>query len=634
MSAQLKLKPESSVSPWFKHLSHWMVDPLWLSLVIVLFSSGLVSRGLLTGDVIPFGDGRGFAQRAVELHGLLHSGQLREFIVLLGSSTTVTIFPTYLLFLLLPTTLATALVYGLVNCVVWHLFSTFALFYILSLCNRRKLTPAACLLLFSNNYLLDQPYYYYMDFPFMSVCLMALWLQARALLSPSRSRFLLAGLGCALVFFSKPGNGIIFCVLYMLSWGLFFLYRLSRSSRETRRRVVLTDLSCIGWWALSFLPLFSLALWWGAAQRIIEQIVSNQFSSYYAKASTESGILHALYFPLCLSFYYSLVCLAVLALIYMLWRVASPPSDKDSSPRVEPEARALVAIYAICFLVVWGEIFSFIMTDKVIRSIPLMLTIFWLSVVVLPPPRYLSVRRFTILALTYFAMVHIQFAFGVVDKTNRVAENYDLAGDWINRLPAKHVDMQGGIDITRSLAQIISSMGVTQGKVAVGTEMLYWNSCSLNWLTQIADLREGRKPALSFVTAVDAHGAPIRDNLLGSNVLLLTLHPGIQYSREVYDFNVKLAQHADTHWRKSVAKEIRIVPAGNNAIAAVLVVFNEPASRALIEQTVKELFPKGFSSLSEELKPFRERLGVIGSIRVLMERVRTARAGGKPTTSS
>jgi len=154
--------------------------------------------------------------------------------------------------------------------------------------------------------------------------------------------------------------------------------------------------------------------------------------------------------------------------------------------------------------------------------------------------------------------------------------------------------------------------------VVVGTEMLYWNSCSLNWLTQLEDLRTGLVPRLTFKTACDNKGAPIRTAFEDVSALLLILHPGVQYSQGVYTFNVKTAQYAVQHWQPvGLAKVLSLGGGAGQPPAAVLVTFPKPLTSEGWTTFMRTQFPDGYSNFFEVDENFAKRRSLFELWRLL-----------------
>lgn len=576
-------------------------------MLVVLVSIILVSHPHLRSSDIPFGDGRWYAQQAIELHGLLHSGQWFKFWDLLCTPSTVTVVPSYLLFFLCPSIIATGALYGLINCASWHVILAFSLYGLCRLIGRPVLAIPIFLLIAANNYVLDASYYYYLDMPFAAVCLLALYLLVKAFIQSGSKNYLMAGLTAGLSCFVKPGGSFVFLGLYGITFAAWIILPLLSGERKSFGMIVCEVWKKLWPWLMGFLPVLATAASWNLVQRIVQQWVENQEGNYYAEALTVSGPLRWLYFPLCLSYYYSFAILIIIGLLVIFWSWITPRGVRTITP-IRPEVRRALLLVFIMFLVLWGIIFSWGMTYKPIRSLPLMLPLLWVAVFAFTRIREMPSHILCVFAIIYFSVAHIQFAWGLAQKANRSAETYHLTGDWFSRLPSVQPNAEAAISITQTLVASLKQMGVNCGNVAVGTEMLYWNSCSLNWITQLDDLRAGRKPIITFKTAVDNKGRPIRSSFEAVSALVLPVHQSIQYSKEVYRFNVVIAQYAASHWQSSGRAQMNMLKFGDGQPGVALVVFKEPLQMKEWDIFVRSNCVAGYSDFCAASESFGQRL--------------------------
>jgi hypothetical protein len=346
---------------------------------------------------------------------------------------------------------------------------------------------------------------------------------------------------------------------------------------------------------------------WNLVQRIVQQWVENQGGSYYAEALTVTGGLRWFYFPLCISYYYSFVVIGVIGLGLLFWFWIRPQQISAQVP-MRPAVRQVLILLSIVFIIGWGLVFAWVMTFKPIRSLPLMLSLIWICLFTLTRLRVIPARILCVGAALYFVAAHAQFAWEITPKVNRSAETYHLTGDWFSRFPARQPNVEAAIGITRMLASTLNQMGVKVGSVAVGTEMLYWNSCSLNWITQLDDLRAGLKPSLVFKTAVDNKGNPIRSCFENVSALVLPVHPSVQYSREVYRFNVVVAQYAGQHWQTSGKAKVNVLKFGDGQPGVAIVVFKTPLTMGEWDAFVSANFTAGYSAFSAASETFNRRM--------------------------
>ena len=592
---------------WLARLKSRLDWPVISLSLAALTSFLLISRPHWTTADIPFGDGRWYAQQAIELHGLLHSGQWAKFWDLLCAPTTVTLVPSYLPFFLFPSSLVNGVTYGLINCASWHLILAYALYGISRLLGRPAMAGPIFLLVAANNFAMDASYYFYLDMPFASVCILALYFLLRAFAEPGAKRYAVAGLVAGLTCFVKPGGSFVFLGLYGMTLAAWLICPVVLKPRQSLALTARDAWKKMWPWTITFLPLLVVAASWNLVQRILQQWVENQGGNYYAEALTVKGLMRLFYFPLCLSYYYSFLLLGLLTVLVVLkvWVIPSKPGAQTFGSHT---AWRMMMLASVVFILVWGLVFSWGMTFKPIRSLPLMLPILWLAVFSLPVMRGLSARLIGMSAITYFLCVHAQFVTGCLEKSTRSAETYHLTGDWINRLPARAPNAHNAIGITRGLVSALQQMGVSGGNVAVGSEMLYWNSCSLNWLTQLQDLAAGSQPKITFKTAVDNKGNPIRSSFDSVSALVLPVHPSIQYSREVYRLNVVIAQYIAQHWQPDGRALMNVLKFNDGEPGVALVVFKRALALEEWDALVHASFPAGYSAFAADNEMFNKRL--------------------------
>lgn len=569
------------------------VRPLSVTIAFAVASSWLLSLGQ-TGDVIPFGDGVGFAKRGIELHGLLYSGQFGRFLELLTSPSTFTFLPTYVLLFLVPTSMVGGATYGVINCLCWNVMLALGLHGILNVVGRPRLAPWLFLLTVANNNALDPSYYFYMDLPFMGWALVAVWIQVLAWHRQSWRSSLMAGLAAASLFFVKPANAFLFLALFFVAESIHaacqvFVPRYAGAAelKRTIRHLLIV--------AGGAVVMFLVALPFGLLQVIASRMSAMQED--YARTVISLGpVLRAFYFPLCLTYYYSALWLVILAGV-MGTAIGQIGTLDPASERNRFAQRTTIAL-AASYLLVWGLAFSFLMPAKVIRSLTLMLPMIWIVVTQMPFLRRVPVWGVAAFATAYFVIANTQAFMGVVPKTNRIAEHYILDGDWLNRLPGKKDLENHGTQISRDIEKALDEMGIHEGKVTDGTEMMYWTATSLNWFTQVDDLRNGRKPAREFTTACDNRGFPIERALEDCHALLLVVHPALQYSKGVFEFNTKTADYAIRHWKDKEARDVRVFEAPGGVPMMVIVAFRDSLSRESLETLMHDEFPQGFSSFA------------------------------------
>jgi hypothetical protein len=429
----------------------------------------------------------------------------------------------------------------------------------------------------------------------------------RAFVVPDMRHYMMAGFSAGLTCFVKPGGAFVFLGFYGITLGIWLLLPLLSHSRRDLGAYLREVWSKLWPWLVAFVPLFMLAAMWNLVQRVVQQWVENQGGSYYAETLTVTGLLRWLYYPFCLSYFYSFVLLGLITVLLVVWFWITPRRPIVQEP-LRPEVRRALILVSLIFVVVWGLIFSWAMTFKPIRSIPLILPLLWLGLFTLTRLRAMPMRILCVGAVLYFAIVHVQFAWELSPSVNRSAETYHLTGDWFSRLPSRQPNVEAAIGITRTLVATLNQMGIKEGSVAVGTEMLYWNSCSLNWITQLDDMRAGRVPGIVFKTAVDNKGNPIRSCFENVSALVLPVHPSVQYSREVYRFNVVTAQYAAQHWQTSGRVIMNVLKFGDGQPGVAILVFKIPLTMGEWDAFVRANFVAGYSAFSASSANFGRRM--------------------------
>lgn len=571
----------------------------------------LTIRPHLTPLDIPYGDGNWYISRAILLHGVLHDGQWQKFWELLNAPLTATLLPTCVLYWLIPTPWASPMTYGIVHTVAWHLLLMLGAWGLLREVGQSRLLPAIMMLSLASNNILDYTLYYYIDMSFAACALVALWLLVRAFRVRTKCSIVLAGIATGLLFFVKPGNTVVFLGCYGVAAATMLGIQSIMKPRDAGGAWFRGLIWGSSLWFAGFVPVLMLACCWTVIPHVVVRILASS-SDFWAPEPMANPLLRLFYFPLCLSYYYSFALLAVCGVMVGLLARWSPMlGDEQQSPVVAGHKHPIIGL-SVGFIVAWGLGFSFLMGFKIIRSLPLMLPILWITLFSWMAMRWRVTRTLTLFAAIYFGIAHAQFAWGVLGvKQNRGTEDYVLRGDWLNRLPAQVTSLEQPAAITKSLLSAMHNLGVTQGRVAVGTEMLYWNSGALNWLSQTPYFLRGEVPALEFATAVDHQGKPIVGYLSGATAFMLMVHPGIQYSREVFDFNVRTAQYAERKWKGSIARRIEILSMGDGKPAVVIIVFNNPLTESDLSAYLNENFPGRRSEFIErENKLLQSRLSI------------------------
>ena len=565
----------------------------WGSLVIVAFSAGAIIRPHLTSLDIPYGDSFNFTSRAIQMHGFLHSGQWGAFWEMLNAPLTFTLLPNYVLFWLVPTEWATGMTYGIIHTVIWHVLLWLGAWGLLRELGLVRLLPAVLLLVLANNNALDCTLYYYMDMSFSACSLVVLWLLTRVLMRQTRNAALAAGVGAGALLFVRPASGFAFLPCYAVAVAAFVGLRFSTFPSTQWRRWIYRILCGATLWLAAFLPVFALACGWTLIPTVVDHIVA-QPGDYWAAGweTSQNPILHLLYFPLCLSYFYSVVAMGVCVVVTGLVSQLLPAMKRDLPIPSDDLKRCVLTGLVVGFVMFFGLFFSFVMHQKIIRGLTLMVPVLWIGTLGWMAIHWRLSRYITLFAVLYFLLAHAQFIWGVAGtKQNRDTQGYALNGDWLTRLPMQAPSLEEGPKITRSLLNMLAQCGVNEGRVAVGTEMLYWNECSLNWIAQFPYWQEGQKPPLSFTTLVDHQGNPMISRFAGASAFLLIVHPAVQYSREVYEANVRTAQYAMQKWTGSAARRVTTFTMGDSKPAVVVVAFKPFLTDSVQDTYLHDNFP-------------------------------------------
>lgn len=597
---------------------------LTLLLFIAVSVSLLNAIGLMDEHIIPFGDAGGFYNYALKLYGHVHTGQWANAFSTLAEPSK-NFFPTSFFFLFLPEHLANSTGYGLLNNLSWHIMTMFGIWIFLRTLGYEKFTIPLFLLVSVNNYALDPTYYYYMDLPFMGLSLLGLSLSAGALKQQTRKSIILAGIFTALPFLGKPPNALISAALTVFFIGGVWLTTLisKKSTNEWR-----SLFRFAGFWAAGFAPIFILASLCGGLEAIIDVIYLNSASGVFYSELSATGFKRALYFPLCLTFYYSLPL--ILGFLITLSAFRFIPALKSFSTQTAhtetcPTRKSILCWMALVFILFWGLHFSFILKNKLIRSLPLMLPILWIILFTATPLQNLRQRIVMPICLIFFLLPFTQASIGfMVNKQNRNPETYQLEGDWLNRWPSKKPNLALGTETTDQLYTLLKQSNVHAGKVAVGTEMASWNAHALsNWCNQ-ESLRRGRPAAFDYVYICPGRfTTPLRSSMENANALLLILEPRIQYNRNLYQINIDLANYAMNHWNNKIAK-VNVMYNGNKQPSVCIVAFKEPLNGDALSQLEKDLYPNGFSSRGDQRDAFKS-MGLMQKINYLKKQDKTSR---------
>jgi hypothetical protein len=599
------LRGINSFDEWFAKHS------FWITLGVALLSTVLLCLGPVTSETVPFGDGQAYARRALQLHGLLHSGRWDGFVKALCTPSTSIFPPSYLIFLLLPTSLAGGATYGLVSCLTWNVLLACGVFGIARVLQLTAMAPAAMLILTANNLALDSVYFFHMDLMFFAWATICLYLQLRAWEAPAFARSFILGASLSGLIFIKPANSAIMLPLFFVAECVQFLYQTISRPDLTRIQLGRWLVRRIVAMAIGLLPGAALSLSFGSFQTVVLLILSNQKSTYFSTILPVNPLIRLLYFPLCLTYFYHLGLL--LFIVGIAWGLSRFWIVETSPLRIREYLIPLIVAY----LVVWGFFFSFVLDAKVIRSLPFMLTVIVFAVMSVSVFRSAPALLIMGLAAVYFGTMQLQTFVGIFGARGTDPETFALGSDWLWNQPPDKAIARGEPEITRSVVAHIRDAEITTGTVGVGSSDLVLGPSSLNWSAQMDALLSGQEPALQFESLVDAHGQPIREGIEGVKALLLMLDPKMPISRGTYEFNRKVAEYALAYWEPNGAKIFRLGWPESPA-AMMLIRFNEPLQGRVLDACMSKIAPAGFSKFFQQAAQLEgTQLGLIESWNLL-----------------
>jgi hypothetical protein len=574
-----------------ERLDGWLrARPLAISLLLGLGGvAGLCAAGVLSEDVMPFGDGEHYLMRAFTLYGYLHTGEWAKFWDLFTLPRQSIAPLHYWIFFLLPQALAGITAYGIIQAA-----TTYALLAVGScgLCralDRPAWAPALFLLCAAQNISLDFSYFYFVDLPFYAFGTVALAWQMRAWRELTWRSAVLSGLGAGLLFWVKPANAVIFTATWLLAEGI--------------RIALLARYGKPGWWkhlgrhaaglAAGYLPITLLALACGGIQSILRLIDANEASGVFVTHLDCTGLTRLLYFPLCLTFYYHT---GIVLLIVAAAAGLTAHLDHDKTARAsEPDFRPLLLLPLLAAYLIFGEFFSFGMANKEMRSLLLILPIFWLAIFWMTERWRFRPGTLFLAAAVYTACGYLQIFTDAFGSTATSTQSFQLKDDWLERLPRLQLVNRAAPELTRNILGTIRAAMPDGGRVAIGTEQIYFTSESLTWTLQHDPALHGRQAPYEFRNFLTHDGKFYHDALRGSRGIFVCIHPDFQYSEQVRLASTSILQFAVRDWVGSYAQLVPLRLNVTGAIYAGLVVTREPLDdthvTAFVNGTMAEELP-------------------------------------------
>jgi hypothetical protein len=552
---------------------------------MALVIAAILSLHTVLAPVIPIADGQGYAMRAFALYGYLHTGQWDNFGKLLESPSQSIIPIHYLLFFICPRAIAGVAGYGVAQNITTYLLLAYAVFKLSQLFNRPEWAPAIFLLCAVNNVALTDFYAFYMDGEFLSLGLLVIVLQMKAW-SGKRVLFsILSGIGLGLLFWMKPANALIFLATYILSELCHGGYALLSCKTHISRRECIMNL-CRHWGCqnLGFIPLLYGALISGGAQTILQLIDHNEIHESATPLACEN-LLRLFYFPLCLSVYYHVILLGGLlaAAFFLLNRRMSPVKNQEDLVSVH-----LFIPVALSYLIL-GEFFSFWMLVKPMRSLLLMLPLFWLAFCWLWEKRRLRIELLLLVAVVYASLAFSQKALNLLGaKGPLVEDNYQLSmSSWTEMPSAWH----RGFDLDQFVCDRISRDLPPSGTICVNSIEL---RNSLAWRLGIKDFLLGKTPRYEVRNIFNYKAEYFDKSLVGANfVVLITFFP-VQSSRLAWLESMSMLNYGNGEWCvNNNWAQISEMPSIQEEPIGYEFIFQQPLTEAQVDKVDKSaLFAK------------------------------------------
>ena len=571
-------------------LERWLRErALVVSLLLALaVSYGLSTNGVVSEEVVPFGDGEHYVLRGMTLYGYLHSGQWARFWDVFTLPRQSLAPPHYWLFFLLPQGWASMTSYGEVLAVTTYGLLALGLWLLCRALDRAEWTAALFLLCASQNISLDESYFYFADAPFLALGTVALAWQVRAWREVSWRNSLLSGAGAGLMFWVKAPNAIIFAGTYALAemTRIALVLFAAKSDAGKTQPPGIDVARHAAWAAAGFLPVTFLALACGGFQSIVRLVDTNEVSGLFTTTLECTGLLRLLYFPLCLTFFYHAEAMLVIFTVmgvaaYKMNRKPEALSVPGSQGAPFPVMR-LLPLAAAYFA--QGEVYSFSMEFKSMRFVLMILPVFWLLI-------FWALERWRVrhglvflAAGAYTLCAYAQVLFNSFESREISTESYQLKDEWLARLPMWHADGPSGIGMTRNLVGMIEKALPEGGKIAVGTEQMYLTSESLMWVAQRDLALHGESPPYEFDNFLANDGRYCRASLVQARGILVFVHPSLQYSAKVGAASTDLMQFASETWAKNGLAEVIPVESPSGVDLGYLVVMKEPLSDAQITE--------------------------------------------------
>ena len=517
--------------------THALPVTLGLAALVVLFLSG----EMVSESVMPYTDGNHYVQRAFALYGFLHTGQWAAFWNLFTLPRQTLLPPQDALFFLLPRSWATLSTlgsiqllcnFGVLSVAVWNLCRVF---------RRPEWAPA--LLLFSGceNYSFDYPFFFFLDLTFCAFSTLALSFQVAAWRTPTPRIGAAAGATLGLLFWLKPANALLFSGIYCLSEILYWGWnRFSRpqpgSFRELARRA--------GWFGAGFVPVLILAWACGAGQSILLLLDRNELTPEWETHLPVTGLLRFFYFPLCFAYFYHVIVLLLLVAGLLLFF-----RDRKSPPLESRAAFPITEFFVLMLsFAIFGEVFSFWILVKTMRSLVFLLPVLWLFLFWLAEQARLRGPALLGAALCYLLLLSAQVMSDAFQSLPLAPDKFYLTGNWYASFPMAWPRYDPLPPLVTHLQNVIARELPQGGRVGVSTERVFLDGRSLALRLNGKDLLDGRPPRYSCVRLFNPEGRYSPAAFCSANVIVLYLAKNAQYSQFTWREATNLLAYIPDHW--------------------------------------------------------------------------------------
>ena len=540
----------------------------------------ILSLHTVLAPVIPIADGLGYTMRGFALYGYLHTGQWSDFWKLLHSPYQSVLPLHYLLFFSLPQEFAGVDSYVFAQNITTYFLLAYAVFKMTLVLNRPEWAPAIFLLCSVNNIALTDFYAFFLDVEFLSLGLLVIAWQMEAWKEKRVPSSILSGLGLGLLFWMKPANALIFLATYLLSeichGGCALL---SCKAKVGRRQCMLNLFRHWSCQSLGFLPLLGMVLLSGGGQTILQLIDQNEIHESSTPLACEN-LLRLFYFPLCLSACYHMILLGGL-LMTAFFANRWLPLDQN---REDSSSIPLHLIVPVVFsYLVLGGFFSFWLIVKPLRSLLLMLPLFWFLLCWLWEGRRLRVELFLLMAVAYAFTAFSQKAFDLLGtRGSLVEDNYQLSiASWAEMPSAWH----WGESFDQFIYNKVNGDLPPTGIICVNSIEL---RNSLAWRLGLQDFLLGKVPRYEVRNIFDYKGAYFDKSLVGSNlIVLVTIFP-VQSSRSVWLESMSILNYANEEWCVNGGwAQINEMPSIQGQPIGYEISFRQPLTEAQVAQANK-----------------------------------------------